>query len=148
MRSKTLSLAAACVACAFGRATAQDIGIVSKKLVIVDKIVAAGKAKTVYVASDPAVTKGSGTDVGSISLELATSYQSALGPTTGTFAANVGAFNGVAGWTANKDAVAKFVNKLPLDGPSDVKVAVIKEGRSLKMVGLSLGDSPIDLITT
>jgi len=71
-------------------AAAADLGVAAKKLVIVDKLVAAGKAKAVFVASDPAVTKGSGTDPTTINLQLSVDYQGETGPASGVFAVPAG----------------------------------------------------------
>jgi len=118
-----------------GLASAADISIAGKKLVVVDKIVAATKAKAVFVAKDPAVTKGSGIDPAQLDAELDVSYDSA----SGVFLAPQGS-----GWLVNKPTVAKYVNKpAPVGGAT--KVSVIKPGKLLKLVAKSLGDSPIDI---
>jgi hypothetical protein len=124
---------------------AADLGVAAKKLVILDKLVASGKAKAVFVASDPAVTKGSGTDPDAISLEFFFGYQGTGGPASGTFSVPAGATDGTVGWTTNKDSVAKFVNKSAPEGGTGVKVSTIKPGNVLKVVGKTLGDLPIDL---
>jgi cysteine-rich repeat protein len=129
-----------------GPVRAADIGVAAKKLVIVDKVVAAGKAKAVFVAADPAVTKGSGTDENAIGVELFLGYQGALAPASGSFAVPAGASDGLQGWTANKESIAKFVNKGAPEGSTGVKVATIKPGNQMKVVGKSLGDAPIDLL--
>jgi cysteine-rich repeat protein len=125
---------------------AADLGVAAKKLVIVDKLVAAGKAKAVFVAGDLAVTKGSGTDVGAIGLELFFGYQGTASVADGRFTIPTGANDGIAGWTANKETVAKFVNKDAPAGSTGVKVAAIKPAATLKVVGKTLGDVPIDLV--
>jgi cysteine-rich repeat protein len=132
---------------ASGTSPAADLGVAAKKLVIVDKLAAAGKAKAVFVASDPAVTKGSGTDPSTISLELFFGYQGVGGPASGTFSIPAGASDGTTGWTANQDSVAKFVNKSAPAGSTGVKVSTVKPGNLLKVVGKTRGDLPIDLIT-
>ena len=83
-----------------GAARAADISIVGKKLIIVDKMVLAGKAKAVFVAKDALVTKGTGTDTSQISAQLDVSYDS----TAGAFLAPQGS-----NWLVNKDTVAKYV---------------------------------------
>lgn len=46
----------------------------------------------------------------------------------------------------NKASVGKFVNKYaPIRGGTEVKVALVKTGTVLKLVGNGLGDTPIDL---
>jgi hypothetical protein len=120
---------------AAGVAHAADIPVASKKLIIVDKTVLATKAKAVFVAKDPAITKGSGTDPAQIGGELDVSYDSA----SGVFLAPQGS-----NWLINKSTVAKYVNKpAPIGGAT--KVAVIKPGKVLKLVAKSLGDTPIDI---
>lgn len=59
-----------------GVASAADIGVVPKKLVVVDKLAVAGKAKLVFVSKDTAagITKGTGTDVDMISVDFALAY--------------------------------------------------------------------------
>ena len=56
---------------ATGAARATDIPITGLKLIVVDKTVLASKAKAVFVAKDPAVTKGAGTDPAQIEATLA-----------------------------------------------------------------------------
>jgi hypothetical protein len=120
-----------------GAARAADIPITGLKLVIVDKLNVAGKAKAVFVAKHPGVTKGSGTDETQISAEIDVSYDSA----SGVFLAPQGSQ-----WLANKSTVAKYVNKAAPTGGA-TKVALIKPGKLLKLVAKSLGDTPIDIST-
>lgn len=115
-------------------------GVSAKKLIIVDKLDKAGKAKTVYVAKDGGATKGAGNDVETISVDFKTLYDSA----SGSFVLPAGSANG---WKVNKEQVAKYVNKDAPGGPTEAKVSVIKPGKLIKLVGKGLGDDPIDLIT-
>lgn len=111
-----------------GSVMAADVGITGKKLVIVDKLTAAGKAKIAYVAKDaPANKDGNGV----ISGEIA--YQSSTLGSSGSASMPAG------GWIVNKDTVAKYVNK---DAPTGgaVKVAVVKPTKLLKAVLKDLGD--------
>jgi hypothetical protein len=126
-----------------------DIGVDAKKLIIVDKLVAAGKAKTVFVSKDQTsgITKGVGTNVDGISVTFDFAYTGVGGATAGRFEAAQGASNGTDGWLVNKDAVAKYVNKNAPGAPTGAKVAVVKPGKLLKIVGKDLGDVPIDLQT-
>lgn len=118
-----------------GTVRAADIPIAGRKVVVVDKMNAVGKAKAVFVAKHPGATKGSGTDVTQIDVEFELSYDSV----SGAFLAPQGS-----GWLVNKATVAKYVNKnAPAGGAT--KVAVIKPGKLLKIVGPSLGDTPIDI---
>ena len=118
-------------------AGAADIPITGLKLIVVDKNVAAGKAKAVFVAKDEAVTKGTGTDAADIEATLDVAYDAV----SGTFDMPQGAR-----WVVNKATVAKYVNK---DAPTGgaVKVSAIKPGNSVKVVASSLGDTPIDIAT-
>ncbi|HWP66845.1 MAG TPA: hypothetical protein VNO26_13115 [Candidatus Limnocylindria bacterium] len=105
------------------------------KLIIVDKLVASGSAKAVFVAKDGAVTKGTGTNVSSVSSQLDISFDSESGSFVNPSGAN---------WLVNKSTVAKYVNKNAPSGGA-TKVSVIKPGKLIKNVGKSLGDSPIDI---
>jgi hypothetical protein len=125
-------------------AMAADILCDGKKLIIVDKLTTASKAKAVYVSKDQAcgISKGTSTstDTAVISAELDVKY----GSTSGNWDAPQGASDGQKGWLVNKATVAKFVNK-GAPGTGSTKVAVIKPGKLLKIVGKDLGDSPIDI---
>jgi len=118
-------------------------GITGKKLVIVDKITAAGKAKIVYVAKDLPADKGTTNDPAQISATL--DYQSSTLGASGSAAMPQGA-----GWLVNKPTVAKYVNKDAPGGAGAVKVAVIKPQKLLKAVLKDLGDtgSKIDIYGT
>jgi hypothetical protein len=127
----------------FATSAAAPIGVAGNKLIIVDKVAAAGKAKVVYVSKDQTagITKGTGTDVEAVSATFTFAYDSV----GGAFALPVGASDGTRGWKVNSAAVAKFVNKEAPEGITGAKVGVIKPGKLLKIVGKSLGDTPIDL---
>ena len=94
-----------------------------------------------FVAKDAAIDKGTGTDPAQISASLQVTYDNATDPAVS------GAFNapGGAGWLVNKETVAKYVNK---DAPTGgaTKVSVIKPGNLVKLVGKSLGDTPLDIL--
>jgi hypothetical protein len=124
-------------------ATAATIGVIPKKLIVVDKLTAASKAKVVYVSKDQAsgITKGTGTDAAQISVQFDVVYGSAAG----SFTLPQGVSNGTDGWLVNKDAVAKYVNKDAPAGATQAKVAVVKPGKLLKLVGKGLGDTPLDV---
>jgi hypothetical protein len=122
------------------------IGVSAKKLIVIDKLTAASKAKVVFVAKDMAVTKGSGLSTSDISASFDFDY--ANGATAGSFTIPSGASDGTDGWTVNKATVAKYVNKSAPGGPTGAKVAVIKPTKLLKIVGKDLGDLPIDIFTT
>jgi len=118
-------------------------GVEAAKLIVVDKTTVAGKAKVVFVSKDGAITKGPGTSESGISVSFDFAY--ADGATAGGFALPAGASDGSAGWVANKESVAKYVNKQAPGGPTGAKVAVVKPAKLLKLVGKSLGDVPIDV---
>jgi hypothetical protein len=129
-----------------GAVQAADIGVVPKKLIVVDKLSAASKAKLVYVSKDQAagITKGTGTDVAQIDVRFDVAYD--VGSVAGSFTLPAGASNGTSGWLVNKDTVAKYVNKDAPGGPTQAKVAVVKPGKLLKLVGKGLGDEPFDIL--
>lgn len=122
-------------------ARAVDIPITPTKLIVVDKLAAASKAKVVFVAKDPAITKGPGTDVADIAAELDLTYDAE----SGVFEIGYGASDGTRGWKVNKETVAKFVDK---DAPAvqDTKVVVVKPGKLLKLVAKGLGEEPFDVL--
>jgi hypothetical protein len=120
------------------------VGVVAKKLIVVDKLTLASKAKLVYVAKDAAVTKGTGTDTTDISATFDVAYDAEAG----AFAVPAGALVGNTGWKVNKPTVAKFVNKDAPAGGTEVKVAVIKPSKLLKLVAKGLGDGDaLDIVT-
>jgi cysteine-rich repeat protein len=127
-------------------ALAADVGIGAKKLIVIDKLASAQKAKTVFVSKDPLVDKGPGTDVNGIGAIFDFFYGGDSGATAGEFVLAPGASNGTDGWVANKETVAKYVNKMAPGGATGAKVGVIKPGKVLKLVGKTLGDQPIDLV--
>jgi hypothetical protein len=126
---------------------AADIGVTGKKLIIVDKTATASRAKVVYVSKDKAagITKGTGLDATMIDAEFDFFYGS--GSAGGSFVIPAGGSNGTDGWKVNKATVAKYVNKAAPAGPTGAKVAVIKPGKLLKIVGKNLGDTPIDILS-
>ena len=72
MTNKTVALAVALGTILIGgvAARAADISIASRKLTILDKVVATGKAKATFAAKDPGITKGTGTSTADISAQL------------------------------------------------------------------------------
>jgi hypothetical protein len=126
-------------------AQAVDIPVTPKKLIVVDKLTAASKAKVVYVSKDQAagITKGTGTDPAQISVQFDMLYGNEAA--AGSFTLPAGASDGTAGWVVNKSTVAKYVNKNAPGGPTEAKVGVVKPGKLLKLVGKGLGDTPLDV---
>ncbi|HWP64476.1 MAG TPA: hypothetical protein VNO26_01025 [Candidatus Limnocylindria bacterium] len=134
-------LAATGVLLAGVTARAANVGVLGTKLIIVDK--GAKGAKAVFVAKDPAVDKGTGTDITTIGVTLDVRYDN------GTDSSTSGAFlapSGSANWVVNKTTVAKYVNK-PAPTGGATKVTVIKPGKLVKLVAKSLGDTPIDILS-
>src|SRR6185369_8115011 len=88
--------AAAGMTFAASSAMAVDVPVTPLKLIIVDKLVASSSAKAVFVVKDAAVTKGTATNVATISSQLDISYD-----------AENGSFVNPAGprWLVNKDTV-------------------------------------------
>ena len=117
------------------------LGVSARKLIVVDKISAAGRAKVVYVSKDTAIHKGTAESTEDIGVSFSFGYDSV----SGGFIVPTGALTGNSGWKVNTATVAKFVNKDAPDGPTGVKVAVIKPAKLLKIVGKNVGDTPIDL---
>jgi hypothetical protein len=115
-------------------AAAIAIGVTAKKLIVVDKLAKAGRAKTVFVAKDAAITKGTGTDVDQIGVTFHVAY--ADGSASGAFVVPMGAANG---WSRNGTSVARFENPEAPDGVTETKVAVIKPGKLLKLIGKARG---------
>ena len=101
---------------AVGAVRATDVPITGLKLIIVDKTTLASKAKAVFVAKDPLVTKGAGTDPTLISATLDIAYDAV----SGTFLMPQGS-----NWLVNSASVGKYVNKTAPTGGA-VKVSVIK----------------------
>jgi hypothetical protein len=125
---------------------AADIPVTPKKLIVVDKLSAASKAKLVYVSKDQTagITKGAGTDVEEISIQFDVVYGN--GSAEGAFTLAAGASDGTAGWLVNETTVAKYVNKDAPAGVTQAEVAVVKPGKLLKLVGKGLGDVPLDIL--
>lgn len=114
------------------------------KLIVVDRTTLAGSAKVAFVTKDTLVTKGSGLDPAQISVAFDLWYDN--GATAGTFTLPAGLSDGTSGWLTNRPTVAKFVNRTAPTGPTSAKIGVIKPGKLLKLVGKSLGDTPLDVL--
>jgi hypothetical protein len=120
---------------------AADVPVAARKLIVVDRVAAVGKAKVVFVAKDAAVTKGAGLDPEQIGVQVTVAYAS--GAATGVVTIPAGIANG---WRSNKATVAKYVNKAAPAGPTHAKVAVLKPGKRVKEVGTGLGGTPLDVL--
>ena len=78
-----------------GPAQAVDIPVIPKKLIVVDKLTVANRAKVVYVSKDQAaITKGTGTDVSQIDVQFSVAYGNSSAE--GGFTLPPGASNGTA----------------------------------------------------
>jgi hypothetical protein len=111
-------------------------GISGEKLVVVDKLAASGKAKTVYVSKlDPGIVKGAAGDPALLSGSFEVFYTDAPANVSGSFALP-------APWQKNEATVAKYVNTLAPAAPGHVKVAVVKDGLLAKVAAKGLGDGP------
>jgi pimeloyl-ACP methyl ester carboxylesterase len=115
-------------------AAAADVGVTGRKLIVIDKVAAANKAKVVFVSKgDPGIEKGSGGDPADLDGTFEVSYESGGSSVDGTFVMP-------SPWLVNTDTVAKYVNNgAPTTGGA-VKVAVVKPGRVAKVVASQLGD--------
>lgn len=118
-------------------ADAGTVGITAKKLIVIEK---GGKAKVMFVATDPALTKGTATNVGTISARLDVAWDG----TAGAFILPAGARNGTRGWLLNEPTLARYASTSAGFPPGDtVKVAIVKQQKLLKLVAKGLGDGPV-----
>jgi hypothetical protein len=118
-------------------AWAGTTGITPTKLILMEK---GGKAKAVFLAKDPGVTKGAGGDVATVSAQLDVAWDA----TSGTFTLPAAANDGTRGWLANDPKVAKYASKSASAAAGDtVKVALVKPGKLIKLVAKGLGDGPV-----
>jgi hypothetical protein len=118
-----------------------EVGIAGTKLIAVDKLAAANKAKVVYVArNDPGIAKGAGGDPALLSGLFEVVYTDQPTSVAGSFVLP-------SPWRTAKDTVAKYVNSLAPGGTGDAKVAVVKDGLRAKVAAKGLGDGPaLDLV--
>jgi len=126
---------------------ALDVSVTAKKLIILDKTAAAGRAKVVFVAKDGAIEKGPGELLTAVSVDFDFAYHGPGGSVGGSFTLPAGASDGTRGWKVNSASVAKYVNKEAPLGETGAKVGVIKPAKLLKLVGKTLGDQPIDILS-
>jgi hypothetical protein len=121
------------------------IGVEGKKLVLIDRYVASGKAKAVFVSKDTtlgSIHKGVSSDPPNLSgtveifplsdptNRLVYDLSDQLPPPDGDGGH----------WLVNKPTVAKYVNKTANPGVRGAKVVVVKPAKVLKVVGKNLGD--------
>jgi hypothetical protein len=100
--------------------------------------------KTVFVARDAGITKGSGADV----LEVSASMEVAYDTTSGAFFAPQGFedLDGAHGWVSN-GTTARYVDrrKFPPE-TSMIRRVIVNPGSTMKLVAESLGGRPVDLV--
>jgi hypothetical protein len=124
---------------------ADDVGVAPTKYVVVDKQAVGAGARVVFVSRDRAagIAKGSGTNLSDISVTFRTRYDTE----TGAYTLPAGRRSARDGWRANEPNLAKFVNRNAPGGSTNAKLAVIKPGKLLKLVGKGPGDAePIDIV--
>jgi hypothetical protein len=111
--------------------------IIGTKLIVVDRVAKASKAKVVFVSKDAAIYM-----IPSQGLPIDARLDIAYDDVQGTWTMPAGDQ-----WTIvpyPPTGIAKYVNKeAPVGG--SVKVSTIKDGLLLKVVGKNLGDEPIDI---
>jgi hypothetical protein len=100
------------------------VPIAARKLMVVDRPSDPARSKVIFVARDPAITEGSGTDLEDISAELTIAYD--VGLSMGVVSIPSGSANG---WRSNTAAVARYTNAAAPAGPSDAKLALIRPAR-------------------
>jgi hypothetical protein len=99
-RAQWIALAAlGAMALGAGFASAADIGVTGKKLIVIDKLVAASKAKVVYVSKDTTagITKGTASDLNTIDVTFDFNYVGSV-LADGQFVVPAGELSGLAGW--------------------------------------------------
>jgi hypothetical protein len=121
---------------AVATAAADDVGVVGRKLILLDKTFI-GKAKTVYVSKlDPSIHKGAGGDPALLDGTFRWFYTDTPSSVTGSFTMPS------SHWITNSDAVAKFTNPQAASGiPTTTKVTVVKPGIVAKFVATAGGDT-------
>jgi hypothetical protein len=83
MRRRTLGLALAIMLVELAGAT--DVPTTARKLVVVDQLDVAGRAKLLYVVKDRSVTKGAGTGVDEIGVQFHVAYEDGSAVVSGCY---------------------------------------------------------------
>ena len=107
---------------------------------VVDRPSDPARSRVIFVARDPAITKGSGTNLEDISAELTIAYN--VGLSMGVVSIPSGSANG---WRSNTAAGARYTNGAAPAGPSDAKLALIRPGALLKLVTRGPGNVPLNV---
>ncbi len=135
----TLNIARATLALAATRYVPTDVPVAAKKLLLIDKP-SSGKSKLVLVAKDGAIAKGAGGNITLVDAALDVFYSN-------TPVDHVGVLTVPAPWDKNDDKVGKYKNKSAPTG-GRVKVGIVKDGKSAKIVAKGLGDGLVmDIIS-
>ncbi len=132
MQKMTTAILALCLSFALTvPAMAADVQILGKKLQIIDTTPKNGKSKAVFVAKDSLIVKGAAGDPGLLDGSFRFFYVDT--PANGSdMDLSLGS------WDKNTDAIARYKNvTAPVGG--DVKVAVIKPNKVLKVVAKDKG---------
>jgi cysteine-rich repeat protein len=93
--------------------------------------------KMLFLTKDAAVIKGAGTDPADIDATLHVAFDTVHGEFEMPAGGN---------WLLNKATVARYVNRTAPTGGA-VKISLIRPGLLVKVVGKSLGDTPLDIST-
>jgi hypothetical protein len=120
-------------------AAAADVPIATRKLIVIDRP-APPRSRVIFVAKDPGISKGTGTSLEDISVQLTTAYDGA----TGVVTIPSGSANG---WRANGASLARYVNAAAPAGPTHAKLALIRPGTLLKLVAKGPGETPLTVFS-
>ena len=124
-------------------ADAADSGVPAKKLILLNKVVTAGKAKTVYVAkNDAGIQKGAAGDPALLAASFGWFYETEGASSVAGCFTQIHETSERNRWIKNTESVAKYVNKdAPITSlPTSTKVIVVKPAKVAKVVALGLGD--------
>ena len=121
-------------------ASAVDLPIAARKLIVVDRPDAVARSRVIFVAKDSAISKATGTDPEDISVQLTVAYDGA----TGVLSIPPGSANG---WRSNTASLGRYVNPAAPAGPTHAKLALIRPGTLLKLIGKGPGEVPLNAFT-
>jgi hypothetical protein len=122
---------------------AADAGVSAKKLILLDKVATAGKAKAVYVAkNDTGIQKGAAGDPTLLAGSFGWFYETDGATSVAGCFTQIHETDERNRWIKNTDSVAKYVSKdAPISGlPTSAKVVVVKPEKVAKIVAVGLGD--------
>jgi hypothetical protein len=121
-------------------ASAADVPVAARKLVVIDRPSVATGSRVIFVAKDPAVSKGTGTNPDDIGATITLAYPG--GSPTGVVSIPAGTANG---WRVNTAVVARYANKSAPGGPAHARAAVIVPGKRLALTAKALGLPSLDV---